>query len=195
MVLGESEDIPIKLDATYTFGQPVEGDAQLTVKKLPCDNSGYWYGSEPMIPVCEDFGKGCPEYDENGCEIGPELNVDIKKYTGSSTFTLNRAELEEIAQFEGDVNNWRCQCGNNLKLEATVTDKFSGEVISTEAKLNVENKRYKVNSIYSPSAPREGLPMEYIGKVEYIDGSGIDIPGKFLKIHFSRSTIHCIILI
>ena len=191
MVLGESEDIPIKLDATYTFGQPVEGDAQLTVKKLACDNGGgYWYEPEPLVPVCQDFGKGCPEYDENGCEIGPELNVDIKKYTGSSTFTVSRAELEEIAQFQGDANNWRCQCGNNLKLEATVTDKFSGEVISTEAKLNVETKRYKVNSIYTPSAPREGLPMEYIGKVEYIDGSGIDIPGT-IECEFEHTCYNC----
>ena len=190
MVLGEREDIPIKLDATYTFGQPVEGDAQLTVKKLPCDNSGYYWGAEPLIPVCENFDKGCPEYDENGCEIPPELNVDIKKYSGSSTFSLSRAELETIAKFEGRGDTWRCQCGNNLKLEASVTDKFSGEVITTEAKLNVERERYKVNSIYSPSAPRDGVPMEYIGKVEYIDGSGIDISGS-IECKFEHSCYNC----
>merc|ERR1719454_269214 len=111
MVLGEPEDIPVKLDATYTFGQPVEGDAQLVVTKLPCNNNNYYWQPEVIIPVCEDFEKGCPEYDENGCEVPPELNIDIKKYSGSSAFTLNRIELEKIANFEGAIKNWRCECG------------------------------------------------------------------------------------
>ena len=70
-----------------------------------------------------------------------------------------------------------CNCGTNLKLVAEVNDKYSGEVISTESKLNVETERYRINTIYSPSAPREGLAMEYIAKVEYVDGSGIDVQG------------------
>ena len=54
LVLNESGDIPFKLDATYTFGKAVPGDAKIVVKKMPCDRSGYGYYHEPVLTPSVD---------------------------------------------------------------------------------------------------------------------------------------------
>jgi CD109 antigen len=176
LVLGEKEDIPIKIDATYTFGKPVSGEANVVITKMPCGQRNYYRPTSIRVPEkCKPLDLNCVKYDKFGCRVPPELKINVKKYNGRFTTTLDREQIEEVANFEDD--QWHCKCGNNLKISATVIDQFSDEELFAEAKLAVHREKYVVNEIYSPSAPREGIPFEFIFKVEYVDGSTIDVGG------------------
>jgi hypothetical protein len=143
---------------------------------MPCE-----YGSQPYYrpvapqSICEPFQLDCPKYDDNGCRVPPELIVDVKKFTGTYTDIIPARDLQKLISFED--KSWHCNCGNSLKLSAEVTDKYSGEKLSGEAKLRVEQKRYKVNFVYTPDSPRSDMPFEFIARAQYIDDSVLDVDG------------------
>ena len=175
IIEGEAEDVPIKIDAIYTFGQPVKGDAKVTITKMPCSVPSY-YGYKPTASIaCSPFTT-CPKVDKNGCLVPPEIELDIKKFDGSHSDSIPRDELKKLYDFQD--SNWRCQCGKNLLIKASVIDKTSGEELGAESKLKVESQKYSVDFVYTPDARREGIPFEFIAQAKFIDGSLLDVDGK-----------------
>ena len=174
VIAGERENVPLKIDAVYTFGQPVKGDAKVTITKMPCEKPSWGYRPDIEPVPCPAFAE-CPERDEDGCLVPPSLTLDIKKFDGSYSTSINRKDLSKIYNFEDD--NWRCQCGKNLLITASVIDKNSEEELDSQKKLAVESEKYKIDFVYTPEARREGVPFQFIAQAKYVDGSVLDVSG------------------
>ena len=162
------------VEAKYTFGKSVLGKLNLTLTNMPCEQDDEDSSSS--------MSGGSPPCKQGSMKI---LNQTQKTFKGKEDIQIKSDELAKAIDKLHDRSS-HCNCGKRLKMEATVTDKYTGEVQTAQTMIKIEKSRYTIKWLYEPPAPRpEPVGMTYIGQVTMIDGSELDIDGKVtVKIHY-----------
>lgn len=177
LVEKEEMDFAFNIEAKYTFGKSVPGRLEVTLKKLPCEIP-YWAQGNLQVACLEDSFTECPKYDDNGCPASPAVTQTFNEFNGGEANTIPAKHLNSIFSYEAD--NYYCNCGKTLLMEASVTDKYSGEVQTAQKMITVEQSRYKLKWLYEPPQPRPDVGMKYIAQATLIDGSSLDTSGNLM---------------
>ena len=153
IIKDDEEDLPFNIEAKYTFGKPVPGVMRAKLMRLPCE-PGYHHWGPPIMPEeirCPPLSD-CPEVDEQGCFVPPEITQTFDEFSGSEANLFPYSSINEMMSFEQE--HYWCECGSDLLMEVEVEDRYSGEVRTAQKIIKVENTRYKMEWLYEPNLPR-----------------------------------------
>lgn len=176
IIKDDAEDLPFNIEAKYTFGKLVPGTMTAKLMRLPCEGGfSPWRAQMTVEMECPPLSD-CPETDEQGCFVPPEITQTFGQFSGSEANLFPYSSINEMMSFEQE--NYWCECGNDLLVEVEVEDRYSGEVRTAQKVIKVEHTRYKMEWLYEPNLPRPDVGMKYIGKVSLIDGASLDLNGR-----------------
>jgi CD109 antigen len=156
----EGEDFPFVVEAEYTFGQPVPGDAKIQVSEVECSSRYYW--NEP-IAICGEFEK-CQERG---------LDKSVINSDGRVGDTISAAEWNGL--FDESRPNY---CDKQFEIKVTWEDTASGETIKATKIINIEQEKYQIEVLYEPQVYKKKTGLNYIAQVKMIDGSTLDKEGQ-----------------
>jgi hypothetical protein len=155
IIKDDAQDLPFNIEAKYTFGKSVPGTMTAKLMRLPCEGGfSPWMQRPSIMPEeirCPPLSD-CPETDEQGCFVPPEITQTFGEFSGSEANLFPYSSINEMMSFEQD--NYWCECGNDLLMEVEVEDRYSGEVRTAQKVIKVENTRYKMEWLYEPNLPR-----------------------------------------
>ena len=174
LIENDGKGYSARVEAKYTFGKSVLGKLNLTLTNMPCEQDDEDSSSSMS-------GGGPP------CKQGSMEILIEKTFKGKEDIQIKSDELAKAIDKLHDRSS-HCNCGKRLKMEATVTDKYTGEVQTAQTMIKIEKSRYTIKWLYEPPAPRpEPVGMTYIGQVTMIDGSELDTDGEVtVKIHYTE---------
>ena len=133
----QNQDILSQYKARYTFGKPVRGELDVVLSKVPC--SAPYYRPKPVMTVCPPL-MSCPKLDENGCIVGAQVAKTVKDFFGSLNDVVKSKDIAAITE-QSDDPNWYCNCGKNILMEVSLTDKNSGEVRKAQKVIELKDTR------------------------------------------------------